>query len=95
MLIEKLRPDVAMVPDNYAYVDNPLFLPWSQTLSVFRKNLIAGLRMGWIRASGPAWLRRPADNREIAGSKALAAENPAWPTYSYGRCFSKQFTRYA
>jgi len=31
-LIEKLRPDATMVPDNYAYADDPLFLSWSQTI---------------------------------------------------------------
>ena len=31
-LIEDLRPDATMVPDNYTYVDDPLFLSWSQTV---------------------------------------------------------------
>jgi hypothetical protein len=31
-LIGDLRPDATMVPDNYTYVDDPLFLSWSQTI---------------------------------------------------------------
>ncbi|MEM4609890.1 MAG: hypothetical protein QW190_03290 [Thermoproteota archaeon] len=31
-LIKDLRPDATMVPDNYTYVDDPLFLSWSQTI---------------------------------------------------------------
>ncbi|MEM3747313.1 MAG: hypothetical protein QXN67_07565 [Thermoproteota archaeon] len=31
-LIEDLRPDATMIPDNYTYVDDPLFLSWSQTI---------------------------------------------------------------
>ena len=31
-LIRDLRPDATMVPDNYTYVDDPLFLSWSQTV---------------------------------------------------------------
>jgi len=31
-LIGDLRPDATMVPDNYTYVDDPLFLSWSQTV---------------------------------------------------------------
>jgi len=31
-LIDELRPDVAMVPDNYTYDDDPLYLSWSQTI---------------------------------------------------------------
>ncbi|MEM2842063.1 MAG: hypothetical protein QW201_02030 [Thermoproteota archaeon] len=31
-LIKNLRPDVTMIPDNYTYVDDPLFLSWSQTV---------------------------------------------------------------
>ncbi len=30
-LIEDLRPDATMIPDNYTYSDDPLFLSWSQT----------------------------------------------------------------
>ncbi len=30
-LINELRPDATMIPDNYTYVDDPLFLSWSQT----------------------------------------------------------------
>ncbi|MBO3842509.1 MAG: hypothetical protein FGF48_08885, partial [Candidatus Brockarchaeota archaeon] len=31
-LINNLRPDATMIPDNYTYVDDPLFLSWSQTV---------------------------------------------------------------
>jgi len=31
-LIEDLRPDATMIPDNYTYIDDPLFLSWSQTI---------------------------------------------------------------
>jgi hypothetical protein len=31
-LIGDLKPDATMVPDNYTYVDDPLFLSWSQTI---------------------------------------------------------------
>ncbi|MBO3753873.1 MAG: hypothetical protein FGF53_03215 [Candidatus Brockarchaeota archaeon] len=31
-LIKGLRPDAAMIPDNYTYVDDPLFLSWSQSV---------------------------------------------------------------
>lgn len=31
-LIESLRLDATMVPDNYTYTDDPLFLSWSQTI---------------------------------------------------------------
>lgn len=31
-LIKDLRPDATMVPDNYTYIDDPLFLSWSQTI---------------------------------------------------------------
>lgn len=31
-LIEDLRPDATMVPDNYAYTDVPLYQSWSQTI---------------------------------------------------------------
>lgn len=31
-LIKDLRPDVTMVPDNYTYVDMPLYQSWSQTI---------------------------------------------------------------
>ncbi|MBO3832533.1 MAG: hypothetical protein FGF51_04005, partial [Candidatus Brockarchaeota archaeon] len=31
-LIKDLRPDATMIPDNYTYVDDPLFLSWSQTI---------------------------------------------------------------
>lgn len=30
-LIGDLRPDATMIPDNYTYSDDPLFLSWSQT----------------------------------------------------------------
>ncbi|MGQ9597371.1 MAG: hypothetical protein ACUVQY_08235 [Thermoproteota archaeon] len=30
-LIENLKPDATMIPDNYTYTDDPLFLSWSQT----------------------------------------------------------------
>jgi len=33
-LIENLRPDATMIPDNYTYVDDPLFLSWSQTVKL-------------------------------------------------------------
>jgi len=31
-LIKDLRPDATMTPDNYTYIDDPLFLSWSQTI---------------------------------------------------------------
>jgi hypothetical protein len=31
-LIKDLKPDATMIPDNYTYVDDPLFLSWSQTI---------------------------------------------------------------
>ena len=31
-LIKDLRPDATMVPDNYTYVDMPLYQSWSQTI---------------------------------------------------------------
>lgn len=31
-LIRDLRPDATMIPDNYTYIDDPLFLSWSQTI---------------------------------------------------------------
>ncbi|MBO3798058.1 MAG: hypothetical protein QXI42_04830 [Thermoproteota archaeon] len=31
-LIEELRPDATMVPDNYTYTDVPLYQSWSQTI---------------------------------------------------------------
>ncbi len=31
-LIENLKPDATMIPDNYTYTDDPLFLSWSQTI---------------------------------------------------------------
>ncbi|MEM4228993.1 MAG: hypothetical protein QXZ66_04480 [Thermoproteota archaeon] len=34
-LIKNLRPDATMVPDNYTYTDDPLFLSWSQTVKLF------------------------------------------------------------
>ncbi|MEM3390280.1 MAG: hypothetical protein QW491_12875 [Thermoproteota archaeon] len=33
-LINDLRPDATMIPDNYTYVDDPLFLSWSQTVKL-------------------------------------------------------------
>ncbi|MEM3659877.1 MAG: hypothetical protein QXU11_05620 [Thermoproteota archaeon] len=33
-LINELRPDATMIPDNYTYVDDPLFLSWSQTVKL-------------------------------------------------------------
>ncbi|MGB9718172.1 MAG: hypothetical protein ACP5PQ_01230 [Thermoproteota archaeon] len=33
-LINDLRPDSTMMPDNYTYVDDPLFLSWSQTVKL-------------------------------------------------------------
>ncbi|MBO3808606.1 MAG: hypothetical protein FGF50_03325 [Candidatus Brockarchaeota archaeon] len=31
-LVKNLGPDATMIPDNYTYVDDPLFLSWSQTV---------------------------------------------------------------
>lgn len=31
-LIENLKPDATMIPDNYAYTDVPLYQSWSQTI---------------------------------------------------------------
>jgi len=31
-LIKDLRPDATMVPDNYTYIDAPLYQSWSQTI---------------------------------------------------------------
>ncbi|MGC9085237.1 MAG: hypothetical protein ACP5IT_03560 [Thermoproteota archaeon] len=31
-LIKNLKPDATMIPDNYTYADDPLFLSWSQTI---------------------------------------------------------------
>jgi len=59
MLIEKLRPDVTMVPDNYTYVDNPLFLPWSQTLSVIRKKFNSRLKNGMNKGQWPSLVKAP------------------------------------
>ncbi|MEM0162357.1 MAG: hypothetical protein QXO62_04770, partial [Thermoproteota archaeon] len=33
-LINDLRPDATIIPDNYTYVDDPLFLSWSQTVKL-------------------------------------------------------------
>jgi len=33
-LIDALRPDATTIPDNYTYVDDPLFLSWSQTVKL-------------------------------------------------------------
>ncbi len=33
-LVENLGPDATMIPDNYTYVDDPLFLSWSQTVKL-------------------------------------------------------------
>jgi len=33
-LINDLRPDATTIPDNYTYVDDPLFLSWSQTVKL-------------------------------------------------------------
>ncbi|MEM2088231.1 MAG: hypothetical protein QXF52_06085 [Thermoproteota archaeon] len=33
-LIKDLGPDATMIPDNYTYVDDPLFLSWSQTVKL-------------------------------------------------------------
>jgi len=35
-LVGDLRPDVAMVSDNYTYVDDPFYLSWSQTIRLVR-----------------------------------------------------------
>lgn len=32
LLIKNLRPDFAMIPDNYTYTDVPLYQSWSQTI---------------------------------------------------------------
>jgi len=34
--IADLRPDVAMIPDNYTYIDDPLYRSWSQTVRLVR-----------------------------------------------------------
>jgi len=31
-LIKELRPDATMIPDNYTYIDVPLYRSWSQTM---------------------------------------------------------------
>lgn len=33
-LVSDLSPDVTMIPDNYTYVDDPLFLSWSQMVKL-------------------------------------------------------------
>lgn len=33
-LIENLRPDAAMIPDNFAYTDAPLYQSWTQTIKL-------------------------------------------------------------
>ena len=35
-LITELKPDVTMIPDNYTYFDDPLYLSWSQTIRLAR-----------------------------------------------------------
>jgi hypothetical protein len=37
--IRDLRPDATMVPDNYTYMDDPLYLSWSQTIRLVRNAL--------------------------------------------------------
>jgi len=36
-LIGDIRPDATMIPDNYTYTDDPLFLSWSQTFHLLSK----------------------------------------------------------
>ena len=35
-LVRGLRPDATMIPDNYTYMDDPLYLSWSQTIRLVR-----------------------------------------------------------
>lgn len=35
-LITELKPDATMIPDNYTYYDDPLYLSWSQTIRLAR-----------------------------------------------------------
>jgi len=37
--VRDLRPDATMVPDNYTYMDDPLYLSWSQTIRLVRNAL--------------------------------------------------------
>jgi len=37
--IRDLKPDATMVPDNYTYMDDPLYLSWSQTIRLVRNAL--------------------------------------------------------
>lgn len=34
-----LKPDATMIPDNYTYTDDPLYLSWSQTIRLIRNAL--------------------------------------------------------
>ena len=43
-IVRELRPDVATVPDNYTYDDDPLYLSWSQTIRLVN-NANAFLRL--------------------------------------------------
>jgi hypothetical protein len=37
--VRDLKPDATMVPDNYTYMDDPLYLSWSQTIRLVRNAL--------------------------------------------------------
>ncbi|MEM2886123.1 MAG: hypothetical protein QXF24_08560 [Thermoproteota archaeon] len=62
-LIKELKPDAAMIPDNYTYVDAPLYQSWSQTMRLISLandfldldipliGLIKGANLGQIHVS--------------------------------------------
>jgi len=37
--VRDLKPDATMIPDNYTYMDDPLYLSWSQTIRLARNAL--------------------------------------------------------
>jgi len=37
--VRDLKPDATMVPDNYTYIDDPMYLSWSQTIRLVRNAL--------------------------------------------------------